>query len=57
MSCGEKKYRWTETGALDHYRQAHALDHLAGVAYVGFGVSLIPLSLPDLLAPPTPSTG
>jgi hypothetical protein len=25
------RYRWTETGALDHYRHAHALDHLAGV--------------------------
>jgi len=27
----ELKYRWTETGALDHYRFAHAFDHLYGV--------------------------
>ena len=36
MSCwtlqsGELRYRWSETGALDHYRFAHAFDHLYGV--------------------------
>ncbi len=31
LSTGELRYRWTETGALDHYRHAHAFDHLAGV--------------------------
>ena len=31
LTSGELRYRWTETGALDHYRHAHALDHLAGV--------------------------
>ena len=29
-ASGELKYRWTETGALDHYRYAHAYDHLFG---------------------------
>ena len=28
MSADETKYRWVETGAMDHYRHAHALDHL-----------------------------
>lgn len=27
-STGEIRYRWLETGTLDHYRHAHALDHL-----------------------------
>jgi hypothetical protein len=31
LTTGELRYRWTETGALDHYRHAHAFDHLAGV--------------------------
>lgn len=26
LSSGELRYRWTETGALDHYRHAHSLD-------------------------------
>ncbi len=30
LTTGELRYRWTETGALDHYRHAHAFDHLAG---------------------------
>lgn len=30
LTSGELKYRWTETGALDHYRFAHAFDHLYG---------------------------
>jgi hypothetical protein len=29
-SSGELRYRWTETGAQDHYRHAHAFDHIAG---------------------------
>ncbi|RKZ12349.1 hypothetical protein DRQ50_12075, partial [bacterium] len=31
MSTGDLRYRWTETGALDNYRMAHAFDHLYGV--------------------------
>ena len=31
MSTGQLKYRWSETGALDHFRHAHAFDHLASV--------------------------
>jgi hypothetical protein len=30
MTTGELRYRWTEPGALDHYRHAQAFDHLAG---------------------------
>jgi hypothetical protein len=30
LASGELRYRWSETGALDHYRHAHAFDHLAG---------------------------
>ena len=30
LASGELRYRWTDTGALDHYRHAHAFDHLAG---------------------------
>jgi hypothetical protein len=30
LTSGELRYRWTETGALDHYRFAHAFDHLYG---------------------------
>jgi hypothetical protein len=29
ITSGEIRYRWTEVGALDHYRHAHAYDHLA----------------------------
>ena len=29
LSTGELRYRWTETGALDYYRHAHAFDHIA----------------------------
>jgi hypothetical protein len=28
-SSGEIRYQWIETGPLDHYRHAHAFDHLA----------------------------
>ena len=44
MSSGEIRYRWVETGSLDHYRHAHALDHLLakehwyGPACVGDGM-------------------
>ena len=38
LASGELKYRWTETGALDHYRYAHAFDHLYGVYRRTFGV-------------------
>ena len=30
LTTGELRFRWTETGALDHYRHAHAFDHLVG---------------------------
>lgn len=29
----EIRYRWSETGTLDHYRHAHAFDHIAGATY------------------------
>ena len=38
LSSGELKYRWTETGALDHCRFAYAFDHLYGVYRRTFGV-------------------
>ena len=28
-TSGEVRYHWVETGPLDHYRHAHAFDHLA----------------------------
>ena len=31
LSSGQLRYRWSETGALDHYRHAHAYDYLAAV--------------------------
>ena len=30
ITTGELRYRWTETGSLDHCRHAHAFDHIAG---------------------------
>ena len=33
LTSGELRYRWTETGALDHYRHAHAFDHIVGSRY------------------------
>ena len=30
MTTGELRYKWTESGTLDHYRHAHAFDHIAG---------------------------
>lgn len=30
LSSGQLSYRWTDTGALDHYRHAQAFDHLIG---------------------------
>lgn len=30
LTTGERRYCRTETGALDHYRYAHAFDHLYG---------------------------
>ena len=33
LTTGELRYRWTETGALDHYRHAHAFDHLVGQSH------------------------
>jgi hypothetical protein len=38
MNSGELRYRWTETGALDHYRFAHAYDHLFGAFRKPIGV-------------------
>lgn len=29
LSTGQLRYRWSETGALEHYRHAHAFDWLA----------------------------
>ena len=29
LASGELRYKWTETGPLDHYRHAHAYDFLA----------------------------
>lgn len=34
------RYRWTETGALDHYRYAHAFDHLYGAFRLSCGVAV-----------------
>jgi len=34
MTTGELRYVWQETSGLDHYRHAHAYDHLAGTEYV-----------------------
>ena len=34
MTTGELRYVWQETSGLDHYRHAHAYDHLAGVEFV-----------------------
>jgi hypothetical protein len=30
VTTGELRYRWTETGALNHYRHAYTFDHIAG---------------------------
>ena len=38
LTTGELRYRWTETGALDHYRFAHAFDHLDGAFRKFIGV-------------------
>ena len=29
MASGELRYRWLESGRQDHFRHAHAFDHLA----------------------------
>lgn len=29
LSTGQLRYRWSESGALEHFRHAHAFDHLA----------------------------
>ena len=34
ISSGEVRFRWSETGSMDHYRHAHAFDHLVGLGYV-----------------------
>ena len=41
LTTGELRYRWTETGALNHYRHAHAYDHVVGHAWVEPKVLLI----------------
>ncbi len=38
LTSGDLKYRWTETGAQDFYRYAHAFDHLYGAFRRRFGV-------------------
>ena len=30
LSTGQLRYRWLETGALEHDRHAHAFDYIAG---------------------------
>lgn len=29
LSTGQLRYRWSDTGALEHYRHAQVFDHLA----------------------------
>lgn len=29
FSTGQLRFRWSESGALEHFRHAHAFDHLA----------------------------
>ena len=41
LSSGELRYRWSETGALDHYRFAHAFDHLYASNRVYWGCVLV----------------
>jgi len=41
MTSGELRYRWTETGTLDHYRHAHVFDHLAGMEYSAPGIKVL----------------
>jgi len=41
LTSGELKYRWMETGALDHYRFAHAFDHLYGAFRRRLGIVTI----------------
>jgi len=33
ISTGDVRYRWSESGSMDHYRHAHAFDHLVGSHY------------------------
>ncbi len=40
-ASGELRYRWTETGTLDHYRHAHVFDYLAGSVYSVPGVRVL----------------
>jgi len=41
MTTGELRYVWQETSGLDHYRHAHAYDHVAGVEYGVPGVKVV----------------
>ena len=41
MTTGELRYVCQETSGLDHYRHAHAYDHLAGVEFVVPQISVI----------------
>ena len=34
ISTGNARYRWSESGSMDHYHPAHAYDHLVGLGYV-----------------------
>ena len=34
LDRGQVRYRWSESGSMDHYRHAHAFDHLVGLNYV-----------------------
>ena len=34
MTTGELRCVWSETSGLDHYRHAHAYDHLAGMEFM-----------------------
>ena len=40
MATGMLRYRWAETGALDHYRHAQAFDFL-GSGYVVMRMSFV----------------
>jgi hypothetical protein len=34
LSTGQLRSRWSETGALEHYRHAHAFDHLSSLVAI-----------------------
>jgi hypothetical protein len=40
LSTGQLRYRWSETGALEHYRHAQAFDHVAGQTYFPWAMAV-----------------